>query len=379
MGKTTQTIALPAPAPGNQHTLTVHRYGAGRPKAYLHAALHADEWPGLLVLHHLIRLLDQAAAQDAIRGEVVVVPVANPVGLGQFLNGYWLGRYDFDTTGNFNRSFADLTEPVWEAVGSGLQADADANAELIRAALHQAVAALPRRREADALKATLMGLAIDADVVLDLHCDGEALLHLYASSRHRQTAAELGAQIGAPVVLLEDNPGGGAFDDFLARVWWRLQERAGKAFPIPLGCFAATVEYRGRADVYDDLASDDAARLFKFLQRRGVIAGAPGPLPSALGEPTPLEGTDVIDAPAAGIVAYRKALGDWVEEGEVVADLIDLTAADPATARTPMRSRTRGLLFARMAEKLVRPGQHVCKIAGTTPLAHRQPGKLLED
>ena len=51
-----QHIPLGADRPGTQRTLLVHRYGDpdARPKAYLQAALHADETPALLVAHHLV-------------------------------------------------------------------------------------------------------------------------------------------------------------------------------------------------------------------------------------------------------------------------------------------------------------------------------------
>ncbi len=92
MTKSFERIALPSPSPGTSRVLNLHRYGApgARPKAYLQAALHADEWPGLLVLHHLIGRLDEA--RDDVAGEMVVVPSANPVGLAQLLNVRLVGR-----------------------------------------------------------------------------------------------------------------------------------------------------------------------------------------------------------------------------------------------------------------------------------------------
>ena len=56
MPRVTEKIALASPSPGTRRSLKVHRFGApgARPKAYFHAALHADEWPGLLTLNHLI-------------------------------------------------------------------------------------------------------------------------------------------------------------------------------------------------------------------------------------------------------------------------------------------------------------------------------------
>lgn len=375
-------VTLPSPSPGTQRTLAVYRYGepGARPKAYFQAAIHADETPALLVAHHLLQRLGQAEAEGRMLGEVVVVPVANPPGLSQHLNGYLLGRFDFGASGNFNRGFPELPDQsMLERLEEQLGSDSDANVALIRKALLEAVAERPMRKEMGALKKTLLGLSIDADLVLDLHCDSEAVLHLYAARQHGATALELGTELGVAVLLLEDNPGGGPFDDANAGPWWRLRERLGEERAIPLACFAATVELRGQADVADAYAEGDAAHLMRFLQRRGVLAGAPEPLPPVRCEPTPLEGVDVLVAPAAGVVVYRKALGDWVRAGEVVAEVLDPTDADPATARIPVPSRTDGMLFARQAGRLVRPGQSFCKVAGRVPLAHRQPGKLLED
>ena len=89
-------IALPTASPFTRRTLRVLRFGrpGARPKAYFQAALHADEIPGMLVLHHLIGLLEEAERRGEVPGEVLVVPVANPIGLGQHLHGRLLGRYE---------------------------------------------------------------------------------------------------------------------------------------------------------------------------------------------------------------------------------------------------------------------------------------------
>ena len=378
MKRTVERVALPSLSPGTRREVTVHRYGqpGARPRAYLHAALHADEHPGLLALNHLIRLLDQA--RDPIVGEIVIVPIANPIGLSQRLHGYLVGRHDFSGGLNFNRDFPELSETIAEALRGKLTDDADANAALIREALGSAVGDLPRDTELKALRSALLGLSMTSDIVLDLHCDLEALLHIYASYRHRDLAAELGADLGARVVLLEHDAGGGPFDEANAGPWWKLRERLADD-RVPLACFAATVELRGQADVSDRLAEADAAALYRFLQRRGIIGGDPGPPPAPLCEPTPLDGADVVKAASAGLVVYRKEPGDRVENGEVVAEIIDLTADDPANARTPVVSRANGLLFSRQVQKLLTPGATVCKVAGAESLDHRKAGSLLED
>ncbi|MFX8335598.1 hypothetical protein ABTL52_20315, partial [Acinetobacter baumannii] len=81
------------------------------------------------------------------------------------------------------------------------------------------------------------------------------------------------------VTLLAEISGGNPFDEAVSGPWWALAKRF-PDHPIPPACFAATVELRGAKLVEDALAASDAAGLHRFLQRRGVIAGDPGPLPA---------------------------------------------------------------------------------------------------
>lgn len=379
---TVSIVPLPAPAPGTQRALTVHRYGrpGSRPKAYLQAALHADEIPGLLVLHHLLALLEKATAADQVRGEIVIVPVANPIGLAQQLNGALVGRFDFGASGNFNRNFPALPDDAMLVRLQGqLGSNPDANVALIRQVLVQTLAQQTPVREVDVLKNKLLSLSIDADLVLDLHCDLDAVLHLYAPNCHQDKAFELGAELGTRAILLETEPGGGAFDNANSGPWRHLSQHLGEGATIPLACFAATVELRGQAQVDDNLARQDAFHLYRFLQRQGVIDGDPGPLPAAQCAPTPLQGVDIIKAPSTGIVAYHKTPGDWVQKDEIIADLIDPLSAAAEHTRTPLRSATEGILLSRALIKLVTPGQSVGKVAGKELLAHRRSGHLLED
>jgi len=379
MGKIVETIELLSPSPGTSRTIAVHHYGTpGKgPKAYFQGAIHADEYPGLLVANHLVALLDQAEQDGLITGEVVVVPVANPIGLDQCLNGSHRGRYELCSGGNFNRDWPDLSDAVAGKVRGHLGKDEASNVKAIRKALTQAVAELPENNEFDSLRKALLGQSVTADFVFDLHCDLEALMHLYASRRHRDLAVELGRDIDARVVLLENEPGGAPFDEANAGVWWRLRDKIGAKCPFPDACFATTVELRGVLDVEDSLAALDARGMYRFLQRHGLIKGPGEPVPDTPLQPTPLEGTDVLSSPGAGIVVYHKQIGDQVRAGDVVAELIDLMEPDPKKARTPIVSKATGLFFARMTERLMRPGAEIGKIAGPEPLAHRKAGQLL--
>ena len=56
--------------------------------------------------------------------------------------------------------------------------------------------------ELKSMRKTLLTLAHDADIVLDLHCDGEAAMHLYALTPQAEQAAQLGALLQAQALLL---------------------------------------------------------------------------------------------------------------------------------------------------------------------------------
>ena len=360
---------------GTRRTLDVHRFGepGARPKTYIQAGLHANEIPPMLVAHHLVRRLAEADARGLIAGEIVVVPVANPIGFDQVHLGELIGRFALDGSGNFNRDFPDLTQAAADLVRGRLGPDARANVDVVRKALVQALAALTPRTPVDALRHALLGLAVDADIVLDLHCDGESVMHLYTGAELWPDAADLAAEVGARAVLLADVSGGDPFDEACSSVWWKLRTHLGEHHPIPAACLAATMEYRGRTDVEPALGPDDADRMFRFLQRRGVIAGDPGPLPAVECDATPLAGVERLVAHAPGIVVYHRQPGDRVVPGDLVAELVE-----PGHAVVPMRAGPAGLFYARMPVRLAAPGDVIGSIAGPNPLTGRE-GHLLED
>jgi len=375
----TEIIELSSPNPGSSRHLRVHRYGTpgARPKAYVHSSLHAGEWPGLLVLHHLTRLLDDADRDGKIIGEIILLPFANPIGLGQRIHGGQVGRFHLDGGGNFNRGWPNLTEPVAKAVDGNLSHNNGLNINVIREALVGAVGDLSRADDIAELRATLLGLSIDANIVIDLHCDSLATLHVYANSAQVADALILTRDLGSPVLLLEDTADTEPFDGANYGPWVKLCQRFNLDDNIAEQCFGVTVELRGENDVSDDLALQDARALFRFLTRKGIIDGDPGPLPEAQCQATPLDGVDVGTAPATGVVVWHKNPGDAIAEGDHIADLVDIEASDPKAARTPIHARTTGYMFARKSAVLVRAGDQLFKIAGLKSLAYRKQGSLL--
>ncbi len=362
-------------SPGTARRLTVCRYGksGAEPKVYIQAGIHADELPANLVAHHLKSWLERADRAGHIKGEVVVVPIANPIGLSNVVMNDHMGRYHAASGQNFNRGWPNVAAEAVAAMAAKAGADAAANGRLLRAEVGAALARRVVTNEARMLQLTLMRLAFDADIVLDLHTDSEAELHLYVDPEQWPGAADLAALLGAPVVMFARGSGDDPFEETVAAP--AVAARA-KSIDVALP-FTAVVELRGEGDVSHELAERDAGALFSFLVHRGIIAGDAIDVPSFSGIAAPFDATQVLRAPSGGILVYLKDLGAMVKPGDVIAEVIDPSAPQGA-APGIVKAETEGRFFARSAHRLAQPHAAFGKIHGKTPLKDRT-GKLLYD
>jgi predicted deacylase len=362
-------------SPGTRRELVSVRFGTpGGPKAVIQASLHADEIPPMLVAHHLRAALSSLEAQGRVRGEIVLVPYANPIGLAQrFMHGH-AGRFDFGVGENFNRHYPDLAPRVAELVIGRLEGNPRADVAIVREAARRACAEQHADHELASLRRTLLGLAVDADLVVDLHCDNDAVMHLYTATPVWPEVEPLARLLGARVALLATSSGDDPFDEACSMLWARVQHQLrerGRDVELPHACVAITVELRGETDVDHALAERDATALLQYLAVRGFVdVDVPDPLPPPAGEALPLAGSVPVVAPAGGVLVYRRPVGAHVRRGEPLADLVD---PDGGVA-TPITSPADGLLYARELRRLVFAGQRIAKIAGHEPV---RTGKLL--
>lgn len=362
--------------PGTQrelHSLHFGTSGSG-PKVVIQASLHADEPPGMLVAHHLRGLLADLESRDRISGEIVLIPVANPIGLDQRVLGRTLGRFSLGEGENFNRRYADLSQRAADILCAEFASDAVIGVLEARHALRRACQELPADSELQSLRRTLLGLAIDADIVLDLHCDNEAVMHLYTATSLWPKVEPLARLLGARASLLADESGDEPYDEACSTVWRRLdahlQTRHAALSRLPDACVAVTIELRGENDVRHDYAAADANALIAYLVTQGALDLPVPALPDLLANATPLTGSVPIVAPCGGLLVFTRAPGDHVKEGERVAEVIDPLSG----AVTPLHSAVEGLLYARESCRTVQAGMSVAKVAGSRPV---RCGRLL--
>jgi predicted deacylase len=375
-----KTVPLRGDTPGSVTEFTYYVIGPkdAPEKVHLQAALHADEHPGTMVLHHLLPMLRQADDQGLLRARFVVMPAVNPFGLAQQSLRHHIGRYDTNTGVNFNRRWPDLFAAIRTQLSGRLTADEVFNVNLIRTAVARWIDAQVPRTAAEQLRLLVLKEAHDAEFVLDLHCDDDSLIHIFTSPELMPELQDLADWMGAAATLTAADSGGGSFDEVLPQLYRKVaQANPGK--PVPMASATATLEYRGQADVFDTLGADDARRLWGFLCGRNLIDGDAGAPPSRMPEATPLEATEMIRVDRPGLVAYRVELGERVTKGQPVADLIALDGPEAFITRTPILAGTDGLVLSRRMQKYAPRGASIMKIVGTTVLPARKGAYLLED
>lgn len=367
---------LLSPSLGSHKTLTSFHFGqAGHgPKVYIQASLHAEELPGMLVAHHLRGLLEAADAAGHIRGEIILVPVANPIGLAQRVDHKAMGRFELDTSENFNRHYPDLAKAIWPAIQSQLGTNPPANVATVRQAMGNYLRAWTPDTELQSLRRALLLLAHDADYMLDLHCDCESVMHFYTEEGCWPQLEPLTRFLQCQAILLAKNSGSGPIDECLSGAWWRLAESlaaAGNPSPMPQGCYSTTIELRGESDVSHALAQTDAQALYAWLQHAGVHASEQPPvLPPALCQATPLAGSETLRSSAPGVVVFAAEVGQRLAVGDLMAEVID-----PLTGQSRhVVAGVAGVLYARIRERYVLAGGELGKIAGATAF---RTGELL--
>ncbi|MBV8049264.1 MAG: succinylglutamate desuccinylase/aspartoacylase family protein [Paludibacterium sp.] len=366
---------LRSPSLGSQRTVTSFHFGpAGQgEKVYIQASLHADELPGMLVAWHLKQQLSSLEDAGRLLGEIVLVPAANPIGLNQNQSQNLLGRFELQSGQNFNRHYPQLAQGIYPDIRAALGQDATANTALIRRHMQQYLNRLQPETELQSLRLTLHKLAVDADVVLDLHCDFRAALHVYTGTPLWPQCEPLARYLGASASLLATESGDQPFDEACSQPWWQLRELLaadGLSANIALSCLAVTVELRGQHEVNHALARQDAEGILNFLRLRGVVDEPVPPLPELPYPATPLAGSEDLFAPQAGVVVYHAEPGHAVKRGDLIAEIID-----PISDQTSeVRANRGGMLYATSHRTYATAGMGIAKVASADTF---KTGKLL--
>jgi uncharacterized protein len=318
------------------------------PSAYLQAALHAGELPGVVAIDALMPMLAKAEAEGRIKGSITIVPSANPIGRAQYHFGEHQGRFHLGTRTNFNRGFPLLAAPDTSLLPDTTHGTVDQQ-----------------------LKSRLLGLSIGHDIVLDLHCDDEGLAYLYVHTSLWPAMADCAAAMGVDAVVLWSEDTDGTFEGALIMPYQNVPADVAQLDRR----VATTVEYRGILDVDAALAGSDAEGLYRLLVARGVIADPTLPAPGAFtGVVAPLENIEMMPAPRAGAILYDVKPGDRVAKGARLATIVH--APGETGGRTEVFAPQDGIILTRRSRRIIRAGEDLLKLVGDAKSADARSGTL---
>ena len=313
-----------------------------RPLAYLQANVHGGELQGNAAILALFDLLEK----EPPRGSLLLVPRVNPIAASQQIGDYVAGVYDFGSGQNFNRGYLYLTGPSRASSAPYVDVDAfaavhrDATLSEIRDGFREALkAALHAIRESAAtwgidtrleFALAIQELAVEADVVFDLHTGDRAPRYLYAP----EGAVAATRAFGIPFVLEVPPRFAGALDEASFVPWNDLSEafkrvarsdvrRFVDGFTVELGSMNAFSLAQG---------AEDAKRIASVLRHYGILDGEPDE-PAYRIAACAVADYQSIAAPAGGLVDAAVAPGSPVRKGDLLARIVD-----PALCCLPPRS-----------------------------------------
>lgn len=317
------------------------------PRAYLQAALHGGEMPGVVAIDRLMPMLLAAERDGRIRGDITMVPWANPIGRSQYLIGDLQGRFHLGTRTNFNRDFPLIARPD--------------------ATLLPAEDALPTADQR--LKARLLALSLGHQIVLDLHCDDEGVYYLYVPAALWPAMADCAAAMGVEAVILWEGSSGASFDEASAHPYLGANEAERERIVI------TTAELRGVLDVERDVAMRDAAGLYRLLAARGVVEdGGDQGAATFGGLVAPIDNVEMVLAPRAGVILYDVKPGDTVQAGQRLASIVHAPGEEGGA--TDVFAPQAGYILTRRSHRQTRAGDDLLKLVGAMRSPTAKPGAL---
>ncbi len=335
MSVTQSSLKIGELATGQDLTLPIFSLKAEQataPSVYIQANVHGAEVQGNAVIYQLMQLLEGYT----LCGDITLVPLANPLGINQKSGEFTLGRFDPITGVNWNREYLDHKVNVaqWYEAHQELS-----DAEIIVRYRAMLVEGCYQRLSSEwgittghqqAINLQLM--AHQADIVLDLHTGPKSCKHLYCP----EYEADAASLFSIPYTLLIPNEFGGAMDESVFCPWWRLADymnAIGRECQVPVSAF--TLELGPQENINLDDALIDAKGILAYLSHRGVIAQEVEPAKMSR-YACYLKNYKKYHAPMGGMVEYLAKLGEPLEAGSPLANILRLDLYGSARVLTPL-------------------------------------------
>lgn len=301
------------------------------PSVYIQANMHGAEVQGNAVIFQLLEQLKYIE----LKGDITLVPYANPVGCNHKNGEYTLGRFDPITGVNWNRMFHfddSIVEPFAQAYLHATSEEIESAfkilmLEQIEQKLNHNIYGLTTGQR---IAYQLQRLAHQADIVLDLHTGPISSKHLYCPEYAKESAK----YFDIPHTLLIPNSFDGALDEATFCPWWQLQlalKDLGRDFSLRKSNSdgesgivkeSFTVELGSQEQIDLDVAHQDALGILSYLQYQHVIHSDDYHPKVMTRYSCMLEDYKALYSPMGGMVDYLAEFGEPLPAGQPLARIL---------------------------------------------------------
>lgn len=302
-------------------------------KVYLQANLHGAEIVGNAVIYELLDWLTHLEP-DQLNGEIWLVPVCNPLGTNQRSHYFSSGRFNPYDGKDWNRIFWDYEKEAEDLLGFA-QAHLHVKTETIQNIYRKRIQAQfetlgDKLRSpagaplSDHYRFHLQSLCLDADYLIDLHStSNQGLDYLYYFAGREESAKLFGLDYG----ILLDRYDGDAFDEAFIKPWLALEQCFAKlGRTLRFDQEAWTLELGNGMQMKPASVKKGIVGIQNYLIQKGLVQGVA--LPPATSRPQMyLASTSKLQkyySPFGGMVCPQVSLGDSVQQGQVLYQLLSL-------------------------------------------------------
>lgn len=297
------------------------------PTVYIQSSIHGAEVQGNVVIYHLL----QALKTTQIHGEIILVPNCNPVGTNIKAGEYTMGRFDPVNGTNWNRGYFYDGQQVRDFAAA---LDENTSPDAIKAEFRKVLLASIEAKLAEPwglglaqqLNLTLQKLAVNADIVLDLHNGPVSTRHVYIPEYAKQAAH----QFSIPHCIFIPNVFAGALDEACFCTWWLLQDCLNERFGHEhhFGVEAFTLEM-GSQEVIDFAEGEkDAQGILGYLASKGVLDSQQFKPAKMQRLGVTLANYKTLFTNFGGMVEYVVKPGQKVKKGELMARVLNIDNLD---------------------------------------------------
>lgn len=326
-------IAVAQNASGRNLNVPIYHLSDGLPgpKVYIQSSIHGAEVQGNIVIYHLLQQLQTTR----IYGDIILVPNCNPVGTNIKAGEYTLGRFDPVNGTNWNRGYFYDADKI-QAFVDNLDTSLDKQ-EIKRNFKSQWKNYIEEKLNqpwglglAQQLNLTLQKIAVDADIVLDLHNGPVSTRHIYIPEYAKASANYFNIEH----CIFIPNKFAGALDEATFCTWWTLtdllKQKFGQSYNFDIEAF--TLEMGSQEVIDFNEGETDAVSILSYLSSKGCIDSEAFTPKQMKRVGVYLEDYKTLYTDFGGMVEYCAKPGTRINKHEVMARVLNIDELDNANA-----------------------------------------------